>query len=107
MNAVDAVKSGHLSIRKAAIEFDVPKTTLHDTLKEKYQDAGMPGRKPALPVNIENRIANALKEASRQGMGVSRLQVMRRVVLGTSNSIAAFLIERWPLLTASTAFINA
>ena len=72
MNAVDAVKSGHLSIRKAAIEFDVPKTTLHDTLKEKYQDAGMPGRKPALPVNIENRIANALKEASRQGMGVSR-----------------------------------
>jgi hypothetical protein len=46
---------------------------------EKYQDAGMPGRKPALPVNIENRIANALKEASRQGMGVSRLQVMRRV----------------------------
>jgi hypothetical protein len=31
MNAVDAVKSGHLSIRKAAIEFDVPKTTLHDT----------------------------------------------------------------------------
>jgi hypothetical protein len=23
MNAVDAVKSGHLSIRKAAIEFDV------------------------------------------------------------------------------------
>jgi hypothetical protein len=64
---------GHLSIRKAAIEFDVPKTTLHDTLKEKYQDAGMPGRKPALPVNIENRIANALKEASRQGMGVSPL----------------------------------
>jgi hypothetical protein len=47
MNAVDAVKSGHLSIRKAAIEFDVPKTTLHDTFKEKYQDADMPGRKPA------------------------------------------------------------
>jgi hypothetical protein len=68
------MQNGHLSIRKAAIEFDVPKTTLHDTLKEKYQDAGMPGRKPALPVNIENRIANALKEASRQGMGVSRLQ---------------------------------
>jgi truncated hemoglobin YjbI len=41
MKAVDAVKSGHLSIRKAAIEFDVPKTTLHDTLKEKYQDAGI------------------------------------------------------------------
>jgi hypothetical protein len=58
MNGVDAVKSAHLSIRKAAIEFDVPKTTLHDTLKEKYQDAGMPGRKPALPVNIKNRIAN-------------------------------------------------
>jgi hypothetical protein len=61
---MDAVKSGHLSIRKAAIEFDVPKTTLHDTLKEKYQDAGMPGLKPTLPVNIENRIANALKEAT-------------------------------------------
>ena len=93
MNAVDAVKSGHLSIRKAAIEFDVPKTTLHDTLKEKYQDAGMPGRKPALPVNIENRIANALKEASRQGMGVSRLQVMRRVGDLTKKmklSVAAF-----------------
>lgn len=93
MNAVDAVKSGHLSIRKAAIEFDVPKTTLHDTLKEKYQDAGMPGLKPTLPINIENRIANALKEASRQGMGVSRLQVMRRVGDLTKKmklSVAAF-----------------
>jgi hypothetical protein len=29
-------------LSKVAIEFDVPKTTLHDTLKEKYQDAGMP-----------------------------------------------------------------
>ena len=83
MNDVDAVKSGHLSIRKAAIEFDVPKTTLHDTLKEKYQDAGM----PALPVNIEIRFANALKEASRQGMGVSRLQVMRRVGDLTKNEV--------------------
>ena len=55
--------------------------------------AVMPGRKPALPVNIENRIANALKQASRQGMGVSRLQVMRRVGDITKKmklSVAAF-----------------
>jgi hypothetical protein len=56
----------------------------------------MPGRKPALPVNIENRIANALKEASRQGMGVSRLQVMRRVGDLTKKmklSVAAFKVN--------------
>jgi hypothetical protein len=50
-------------------------------------------RKPALPVNIKNRIANALKEASRHGMGVSRLQVMRRVGDLTKKmklSVAAF-----------------
>ena len=47
MKAVDAVKSGHLSIRKAAIEFDVPKTTLHDTLKEKYQDVSSDASTPS------------------------------------------------------------
>lgn len=48
-------------------------------MKKKYKNPGKPGRRTAIPPEIEEKIANALKEASRQGMGISRRQLLRRV----------------------------
>ena len=42
--AMEAVNSGRLSIRRAADEFLVNKSTLHDTIRKKYQNPGKPGR---------------------------------------------------------------
>jgi transposase-like protein len=77
--AIEAVKSGKLSIRQAADEFEVNKSTLHDTIKKKFKNPGKPGRKPIIDAEFENKIAQTLVEAARQGMGVSRRQLLRRV----------------------------
>nr|XP_011443131.2 jerky protein homolog [Crassostrea gigas] len=77
--AVDAVQKGEYSVRKAAEKYGVNKSTLHDTCKKKYKNPGKPGRAPLVPIEIENKIATALTEAARQGMGVSRRQLLRRV----------------------------
>ncbi|XP_062595646.1 uncharacterized protein LOC134257003 [Saccostrea cucullata] len=78
-NAVSSVMKGTYSIRKAAEMFNVNKSTFHDTIKKKYKNPGQPGRKTAIPPEVEQKIANALKEASKQGMGISRRQLLRRV----------------------------
>lgn len=77
--AVSAVLKGTYSIRKAADIINVNKSTLQDTMKKKFKNPGKPGRRTTIPPEIEEKIANALKEASRQGMGISRRQLLRRV----------------------------
>lgn len=77
--AVSAVLKGTYSIRKAADIINVNKSTLQDTMKKKFKNPGKPGRRTPIPPEIEEKIANALKEASRQGMGISRRQLLRRV----------------------------
>lgn len=77
--AMEAVNSGRLSIRRAADEFLVNRSTLHDTIRKKYQNPGKPGRKQIIPNEVENKISNALIEAARQGVGVSRRQLLRRI----------------------------
>lgn len=77
-HAVRSVKDGAMSIRKAAKTFCVPKSTLHDRVTEKSAMDAHPGRKPAIPEVIENKIVESVKEASRQGIGISRKQLLVR-----------------------------
>jgi len=77
-DALEAVRNRRLSVWRAAEEFGVPKSTLHDRISGKYGEETRPGRKPALPDYIENKIVEAVKEASRQGVGVSRRQLLVR-----------------------------
>lgn len=77
--AVSAVLKGTYSIRKAADIINVNKSTLHDTMKKKVKNPRKPGRRTTIPPEIEEKIANALKEASKHGMGISRRQLLRRV----------------------------
>ncbi|KAK3096889.1 hypothetical protein FSP39_004441 [Pinctada imbricata] len=78
MEAVDMVRRGE-SIRGTAKQLNIPKSTIADAVKGKYKHPGEPGRKQVIPKDVEDRICRALIEAARQGIGISRQQVLRRV----------------------------
>lgn len=51
--AVKAVQSGTLSLRKAAEKFNVHKSTLHDKVTKRVTLDAKPGRKPVLSNKIK------------------------------------------------------
>ncbi|KAK3108154.1 hypothetical protein FSP39_002119 [Pinctada imbricata] len=89
--AVKAVKEGRFSIRGASKEFSVPKSTLQDKISGRTE-VGVPlGRRPALPVEMENKIVQTVKTAARQGMGITRRQLLQRTgVLCKRTKLNAF-----------------
>ena len=76
--AVKTVREGHLSIRKAAAKFKVPKSTLGDHLIRKVPRQAKMGRQPAIPLEVEDKIAQCATENARKGFGVGRKEVMLR-----------------------------
>lgn len=76
--AVNEVKSGHMSVRKASAAFAVPKSTIADRLSGRYGLNVRHGRPPALPREVEETIVSSIKTASKLGVGLSRHQIMRR-----------------------------
>lgn len=60
--AVKAVQSGTLSLRKAAEKFNVHKSTLHDRVTKRVTLDAKPGRKPVLPNKIEKRRVSVYQE---------------------------------------------
>ncbi|VDI54723.1 Hypothetical predicted protein [Mytilus galloprovincialis] len=77
-NAVDSVKSGQMSVRKAAVHYNVPKSTVGDRVTGKRNIEVGRGRKPALPLELENSIVKSVKRASQLGVGISRRQLLAR-----------------------------
>ena len=47
-SAMDAVKKGGMSIKRAAVQYDVPKTTLQDRISGKVIHGTNPGARPYL-----------------------------------------------------------
>jgi len=80
--AMTAVGLGGMSFRKAEVHFNVPKSTLHDRVKERFNEDAHPGRKPTLPEVIEDKIVESVKEASRQASAVSNSWSERRISAG-------------------------
>lgn len=78
MDAINAVKNGE-SVKEAERIYGIPKSTLADTLNKKYKIPGKPGRRQTIPQEVENKIANAVKEVLRQGIGITRRQLLIRV----------------------------
>ena len=78
MKAISAVKNGE-SVREAQRNYGVPKSTIADSLKKKFKFPGRPGRCQIIPLEVENKMANAVKEASKQGIGITRRQLLSRV----------------------------
>ena len=77
--ALLAVKSQGLSIRETSTRYNIPKSTIGDTLSKKFKSPGKPGRSTLIPTEIEDRVAKAVKEAARQGIGILKQQLLRRV----------------------------
>ena len=62
-NAVEAIKNGTMSFRKAEKTFQIPKSTLKNKISGKSDIDSKFGIKPALPEEVETRIVETLKEA--------------------------------------------
>jgi len=59
VQAVEAVKSGAMSIRVAATKYGIPKSTLGDKMSGRsYLDTNI-GRRPALSEAVENKIVDS------------------------------------------------
>ena len=79
--AVQAVKDG-MSYRKACKKFGVPKTTVLDRVNGKVVDSGSgikAGRKTAVPLEIEDKIATSCLKAAEMGFGISKQQLLMKV----------------------------
>jgi hypothetical protein len=66
--AVDAIRSGLMSLRKAENSFNIPRSTLQNHASEKFDCDAKIGRKTALPDSVENKLAETVKQASKQGL---------------------------------------
>lgn len=64
--AVKAVQSGALTLRKAAEKFNVHKSTLHDRVTKRVTIDAKPGRKPVLSNEIEKRIIKNVTESAER-----------------------------------------
>lgn len=78
VNALQAVRSGEMSIREASVQFDVPKSTLADRVSGKYSVDTKPGKKPVIPGDVETKMVNKVMGLAEQGFGVSRRQMLGR-----------------------------
>lgn len=77
--ALAAVKNGKLSIRAAAKQFSVPKSTLSDRVTGRVAEGCTPGKQTVFPLEVENDIAMKIKEAGRMGFGITRAQLCIKV----------------------------
>lgn len=75
--AVLAVENG-LSVRNAAKQFSMPKSTIGDRVAGKHALKTSHGRPPALPTEVESKIASSIKMAAKLGVGLSRRQILIR-----------------------------
>lgn len=78
--AVQAIKSGTLTLYRAAILYKIPKATLstHVTGKRGIK-SNTGGRAPALPHDVEQRIADSIKILEKWGMGLSKTEVLQLI----------------------------
>lgn len=77
--ALAAVKTNQMSIRAAAKEFSVPKSTLSDRLTGKVAENASPGKQTVFPLEVENDIAQKIKEAGKMGFGITRAHLCMKV----------------------------
>ena len=81
------MREGHLSIRKAAAKFK-----LGDHLIRKVPRQAKMGRQPAIPLEVEDKIAQCATENARKGFGVGRKEVMLRAGRVCKTSIFNFTV---------------
>lgn len=77
--AVQCVREGKLSVRKAAEKFKIAKSTLGDRVKGKTAINAKSGRNPVIPSEIENNIVETTVKGAERGFGLGRKQMLNRI----------------------------
>lgn len=76
-NAVEAVKSGSLTLYRASKTFKIPKTTLFKRVKgQRGIKSQTLGRPTAIPFDEEMKIAECLKSMEKWGFGLSKKELL-------------------------------
>lgn len=76
--AVGLVRAGRISQRAAAKRYGIPQSTISDHVLDKIQQGAKPGRKPALPIDVEDALVHQAMAASERGFGITRQQLLAR-----------------------------
>ena len=80
---MEAVKSGRLSVNRAANKYNMPKTTLKDQLSGRVKHGSNPGLQPYLTSSKENELEKFLIEICKMGHGKTKrevIDIVRRTV---------------------------
>lgn len=76
-SAVERVRSGELSNYAASKMYNIPTSTLNDHVKEKTGLLSQTlGRAPAIPIEMENKLASCLRVLEKWGWGLSRTEIL-------------------------------
>lgn len=109
--ALDAVRKKRFTVRRAAEEFGVPKSTLHDRISGRVQVGGHSGPSKYLSDEEEDELEEFLVGAAAVGYARSRQQVIQLVQDVTRKGLAVHVSHGWwdsfkrrhPKLTLRTA----
>ncbi|CAG2188941.1 unnamed protein product [Mytilus edulis] len=78
-NAIKSIKDGVYSYRRASQVFGVPKTTIIDHVSGRIELNAKPGRKPVIPIEMENVVARKVVEAANKGFGITKKQLQMKI----------------------------
>lgn len=78
--AINAVNEG-ISVRTAAKEFGVPRSTLKDHAKGKSKIGVKAGRKRCIPEEVENAVVDKVIAAAQAGFPITKRQFLIKVGL--------------------------
>ncbi|CAG2187086.1 unnamed protein product [Mytilus edulis] len=77
--AVNAVRHNGMSFRRASQTYSMPKTTIMDRVNGNMKPGSKPGRKPVIPIEVENFLATKIMTAAEKGFGLSKKQVIIKI----------------------------
>ncbi|GFR95833.1 tigger transposable element-derived protein 6-like protein [Elysia marginata] len=103
--AVSAVKEKRMTLKQAAVEFNVPMSTVWDKVTGRVPL--VPKRRTVLTAEEENKIKDMIITSSRRGNGKTKQQLQRIIqkVLNTEGRVTIFRDNK-PGYTWPNAFLN-
>ena len=109
LGAMKAVQDGRMGVNRAALEFQVPRTTLKDRISGRVVHGTNLGPKPYLTAEEEQELVNFLIKCSKMGYGKTRAEVLKivkaalerkgKVKCSVSQGWWIRFRERWPSLS--------
>ena len=75
---MSAVRQGRMSLRRASKKYGIPRSTVRDYACGKTEPGSMAGRRPTMPPEVEDRMADQVAKAASAGFGIGPKRVMLR-----------------------------